>query len=66
MLSLSILAERLKGTARRRLQVAQIMRGIEVAELAARDLHKIGRKALADFSSPLFLESAAHPRPAEL
>ena len=46
MLPSAIPAERLEPVARRQLQIAQIKRGIEIAELAARDLDQIGRKAL--------------------
>ena len=50
MLPLAIARQRLKTVARRRPQVAEIVRGIEVAQFSARHLDQIGRKALRTFA----------------
>ncbi len=50
MSPLPITRQRFKAIAWRRPQVAQITRGVEVAQLASRRLHQISRKALRVFA----------------
>jgi hypothetical protein len=50
VLPLAIARERLKAVARRRPQIAEIARGVEVAQFPARHLDQIGRKALRTFA----------------
>jgi hypothetical protein len=50
VLPLAIARQRLKTVAWRRPQVAEIARGVEIAQLSARYLDQIGRKALRTFA----------------
>jgi hypothetical protein len=50
VLSFAITRQRLKTIAWRRSQVAEIVRGVEVAQLPARDLDQIGWKAFGTFA----------------
>jgi hypothetical protein len=50
VLSLAIVCKRLKSIAWRRSQIAEIARGIEVAQFPPRHLHQSGRKTLRTFA----------------
>jgi hypothetical protein len=50
VLPLAIACQYLKTVSRRRPQIAQTARGIEVAQFPARHLDQIGRKALGTFA----------------
>ena len=67
MLALAIPDKRLEPIARRRPQVAQFSRGIEIAQLASRNREQVGWKTLRllaiedRFSSPI-AEASDHDR----
>jgi hypothetical protein len=50
VLPFAVARQRLKTIAWRRPQIAEIARGVEVAQFPARRVHQIGRKALRTFA----------------
>jgi hypothetical protein len=71
MLPFAITSQGFETIARRRIQVGQIGRGVEVPQLAARNLDQIGRKTLRLFAAEdgfgrLVPKASDHDRPVSL